>query len=208
MPITAFIGVRISWLMVARNADLAAAAAIASSRAATIAVIEAFTARAIWASSWGPVTSARRLRSPSATRCATAVTRWAGAVIRRVIHRAQHATSAAVATDTQRISRRVRRALASLSRSSSARRCSSSACMELTSSWTSAMSEFTWSGCCRSAAFASSASRGWRTICNWSRRRCWTGSSRLTARTRCVWVTRVVEAFRSACAQLALPAFW
>ena len=32
MPITAFIGVRISWLMVARNSDLAWAAAIVLSR--------------------------------------------------------------------------------------------------------------------------------------------------------------------------------
>jgi hypothetical protein len=58
IPMTAFMGVRISWLIAARNADLAVVAERAWSRAAAIVRTALFTARAICAISRGPDTCA------------------------------------------------------------------------------------------------------------------------------------------------------
>ena len=83
MPMTAFIGVRISWLMAARKADLAVVADSAWSRAVAIVRTARLTAVAIWAISRGPETRAGSLESPSSIRDAAAVTRSTGTVTRR-----------------------------------------------------------------------------------------------------------------------------
>gem|GEM_PF-6030016 len=107
IPITAFIGVRISWLMAARKADLATVADSAWSRALAIVATERLTAVAICAISRGPDTSAGSLRSPSAMRNAAAVTRSTGRVTRRSTVYPATATSRAPARTSCTISERV-----------------------------------------------------------------------------------------------------
>nr|BFE73759.1 hypothetical protein GCM10020092_070600 [Actinoplanes digitatis] len=115
---TPFIGVRISWLIVARKADFAVVAATASSRADAMTSIEVLTRVAISARSDGPVASTRSARSPRMIRLAAVVTRPTGTLTARVTVYPTAATTSRLSRDVHMINRWVASARAVLIRCS------------------------------------------------------------------------------------------